>query len=122
VSSPRRHRPPLQVRERSACMCAQGHDCSSFAPGHALHLIHTRLVAATPSEWADAIVESVDAAAGETVLRTLDGRRVVLWSARAPHADAGEPVALHERYRVLARGGRRFNVAVLETATPESAS
>lgn len=118
MSSPHRHRPPLQARERSACMCAHGRACSSFAPGHALHLIHARLVSATPSEWVDAIVESTDAEAGETILRTVDdARRIVVWSANAPGASRGEPVAIHERYRVLAHGQRRLNVAVVDSAS-----
>ena len=44
MSTPHRHLPPLQVRERAACMCVHGESCSSFAPGHALHLIQARLV------------------------------------------------------------------------------
>ena len=72
MSSPQRHNPPVEVRERAACMCDHGDVCSSFAPGHALHLIQSRLASATPSDWADAIVESADAATGVIVVRTLD--------------------------------------------------
>jgi len=113
VSSPHRHNLPLEVQERAACMCDRGDVCSSYAPGHALHLIQSRLAAATPSHWADAIVESTDAASGVIVLRTLDGEDpIAVWSgAGAARAlTSGSPVALHERYHVLAAGRERFNI------------
>ncbi len=113
MSSPHNHLPPLPVRERAACMCVHGESCSSFAPGHALHLIQARLSSATPSEWADAIVESADAASGVVVLRTVaDAHRVELWSGSgaAHEVTAGTPVALHGRYDVLAVGSLRFNI------------
>lgn len=104
---------PLEVSERAACMCDHGDVCSSFAPGHALHLIQARLASATPSDWVDGIVESANAETGEVRVRTLDGDEWALWSARgaALEAPAGSPVALHRRYHVLAVGRVRFNVA-----------
>ncbi|WP_127475500.1 hypothetical protein [Microbacterium sulfonylureivorans] len=113
MSSQHRHIPPLQVRERAECMCDHGDVCSSFAPGHALHLIQSRLASATPSDWADAIVESVDPSSGEIVVRGLeDGAPVALWSGAgaAIVLTPGAPVAVHERYHVLAVGRERFNV------------
>ena len=113
MSSPQRHNPPVEVRERAACMCDHGDVCSSFAPGHALHLIQSRLAAATPSDWADAFVESADASTGVIVVRTFaDSARVALWSAAGAAIDLapGSPVALHERYHVLAVGRERFNI------------
>lgn len=113
MSTPHSHIPPLQVRERAACMCDHGGSCSSFAPGHALHLIQARLAAATPAEWADAIVEESDERSGFVVVRTLaDGTSLVLWNGvgAAATATPGTPVALHERYHVLAVGGARYNV------------
>jgi hypothetical protein len=113
VSSPHRHLPPLQVRERAACMCIHGESCSSFAPGHALHLIQARLSSATPSEWVDAIVESTDADQGVVFVRTLvAGELVELWNGAGAARDAvvGAPVALHSRYDVLAVGSARFNI------------
>jgi methyl coenzyme M reductase subunit C-like uncharacterized protein (methanogenesis marker protein 7) len=94
-------------------MCVHGGACSSYAPGHALHLIQVRLAAATPSEWTDAVVAAVDAARGEIVVQPLSGAAVVVWSAAgaAEHTPVGEPVALHARYDVLWAAGRRFNVA-----------
>ncbi|HET8896605.1 MAG TPA: hypothetical protein VFN04_05000 [Protaetiibacter sp.] len=94
-------------------MCVHGESCSSFAPGHALHLIQARLSSATPSEWVDAIVESTDAENGVVFVRTLvEGERVELWngSGAAREAVAGAPVALHGRYDVLAVGSLRFNI------------
>ncbi|MGP3535110.1 hypothetical protein ACTU3I_09975 [Microbacterium sp. RD1] len=115
MSSPSRRRQPLEVRERETCMCASGGRCTSFARGHALHLIQLRLAAATPSEWIDAVVESADDATGEIALRTLaEGSPLVVWHAAGVELAPGEPVALHRRYAVLsARGGSR-NVAVLD--------
>lgn len=109
------HQPrPFEVRERAACMCRDGGACSSYAPGHALHLIQARIASATPAEWVDAIVERADALAGALVVRDLDGSAHALWngSGAALEAPAGTPVALHRRYGVLAVGGAQFNVAV----------
>ncbi|WP_404432451.1 hypothetical protein LG299_00450 [Microbacterium lacus] len=112
MSSPQTHIPPFSVRERAACMCSVGGSCSSFAPGHALHLIQARLASATPSEWSDAFVESVDRTSGEIVVRTFDGEAIRLWSGAgaAVVVESGAPVALHARYDVLAVGRERFNV------------
>jgi hypothetical protein len=115
VSTPHSHIPPLQVRERAACMCVHGRACSTFAPGHALHLIQSRLASATPSDWVDAIVESAHDD-GTVILRTITAAApLAVWSgAGAAHElAAGTPVALHERYNVLAVGTQRFNVAPL---------
>lgn len=115
MSIPLNPLPPLQVRERSACMCQQGDVCSSFAPGHALHLIQARIASATPAEWIDAIVEQADAASGDLVVRTLDGDAHALWnsSGAALEAAPGTPVALHTRYGVLSVGRTQFNVAAV---------
>ncbi|MCW3494776.1 hypothetical protein [Microbacterium sp. SSM24] len=113
MSSQQRQIPPLEVRESATCMCDHGDACSSFAPGHALHLIQSRLAAATPSEWSDAIVEHADAASGVVLLRTLaDGEPVAVWNGAgaALVLTPGAPVSLHERYHVLAVGRERFNV------------
>lgn len=113
MSSQHRHLPPLTVRERAACMCVHGLSCSSYAPGHALHLIQARLSSATPTEWIDAIVESTDAERGVVLVRTLlTGELVELWNGAGAARDAvaGAPVALHSRYDVLALGAARFNI------------
>jgi hypothetical protein len=112
VSTSRRSIPPLEVRERATCMCEAGEPCSSVAPGHAVHLIQARLASATPSEWVDAIVEQTDAARGVLILRTVEDEvPVLLWNgAGAADLVPGTPVALHDRYHVLADGDRWFNV------------
>ena len=113
MSSPHRRLPPLPVRGASACMCSRGDDCSSFAAGHALHLIQARLASATPSGWVDSMVEAVDHASGDIVLRSIEhGERLHIWSAAgaAGALEPGEPVAVHSRYHVLAAGALRFNV------------
>jgi hypothetical protein len=97
-------------------MCATGGTCSSFAPGHALHLIQARLASATPAEWTDAVVEAASPESGQLTVRTLDaGTIVTLWSASGAAAESpvGAPVALHTRYGVLALGTRRFNCVVV---------
>jgi hypothetical protein len=96
-------------------MCSHGGRCSSFAPGHALHLIQARIASATPAGWADALVESADAVSGDLVVRTLDGEAHALWngSGAALEATPGTPVALHARYGVLAVGRTQFNVAAV---------
>jgi len=93
-------------------MCDHGDACTSFAPGHALHLIQSRLAAATPSEWVDAIVDTADRRSGFLILHTLTGDVIALWNGvgAASRVSVGTPVALHERYHVLAVGSERFNV------------
>ncbi|GLK24253.1 hypothetical protein GCM10017607_15710 [Microbacterium thalassium] len=97
-------------------MCVDGGRCSSYAPGHALHLIQARLSSATPAEWIDGIVVSADAATGEIVVAALvEDRTRTVWSGAgaASALAAGTPVALHGRYDVLAVGTARYNVAPL---------
>lgn len=116
MSTPRNHIPSLAVRERAACMCVHDEACTTFAPGHAIHLIQARLAAATPSEWIDAIVESTDAAHGTVLLRTVaDAAAIEVWNGAGAANDlaAGTPVALHGRYNVLAAGTARYNAARL---------
>lgn len=97
-------------------MCVDGGRCSSYAPGHALHLIQARLASATPTEWIDGIVVSADAATGVVAVTSLlDDRRLEVWSGAgaASAVTPGTPVALHGRYDVLAVGRARFNIAPL---------
>jgi hypothetical protein len=96
-------------------MCRHGDVCSSFAAGHALHLIQARLASATPAEWSDALVTTVDAAAGRITVHTIDGAAHSLWNAGGAALEVvpGTPVALHARYGVLAIGRTQYNVAAL---------
>ncbi|CAN7256076.1 hypothetical protein LJR045_001125 [Microbacterium sp. LjRoot45] len=107
---------PAPVRQDAPCMCAHGGACSSFAPGHAVHLIQARLVSATPAQWEDAIVTTVERSAGRIVLHRLeDGADVELWNG-AGIVDAvvpGSPVAYHPRHHAVHAAGRVFNVAPL---------
>lgn len=116
MSTQRNRLTPVPARQAALCMCAEGAQCSSFAPGHAVHLIQARLVAATPLEWVDAIVERSDVRDGILVLRALnDGAALTVWngSGAAAAVEVGTPVALHARYHVLAVGqGTQFNVAL----------
>lgn len=121
MSSPSRRRPPAEVRERATCMCVHGGACSSFAAGHALHLIQARLAAATPSEWIDAIVDTVDEARGELLLRAIaDGVALRVWHAASTGLAVGDPVALHGRYAVLSTGRGRLNVARVDVTPPST--
>ncbi|MFT4305631.1 MAG: hypothetical protein QM604_01925, partial [Microbacterium sp.] len=85
--------------------------CTSYDAGHALHVVQARLAASTPAEWRDALVVAVD---DETVtLRWVSSGAQTTFANAAGATDVvgvGEPVAVHDRYRVLAVGRRRFNV------------
>ncbi|MDR6867182.1 hypothetical protein J2Y69_001783 [Microbacterium resistens] len=113
MSTPQPRLSPLEVRGGTACMCEHGDVCSSFAPGHALHLIQNRLASATPLGWIDGIVTETDAAAGVVRVTALDGDAHTVWNAGGAALDAvpGTPVALHLRWNVLAIGPLRYNVA-----------
>ncbi|BDZ40492.1 hypothetical protein [Microbacterium suwonense] len=113
MTTPQTRLSPLEVRERAACMCEHGYACSSFAPGHALHLIQARMASATPRGWVDALVAAADPASGIVTLRTLDGDAITVWNAggAALEAVAGTPVALHRDHDVLAIGAVQYNIA-----------
>lgn len=115
MSTPQNRLTPAPVRQDAICMCARGSACSSFAPGHAVHLIQSRLVSATPGEWLDAIVTTADASEGTVLVHTLDGRALALWngSGAAESVEIGTPVAFHERYHALNIGGRLFNALAI---------
>lgn len=106
---------PAEVTERAVCMCTHGRACSSYAPGHRLHLIQARIASATATRWADAIVERIDQASGTIGLRTLDGEAHIVWQAGGALIEAAEgaPVALHLDYDVLAIGRAQYSVAPL---------
>ena len=110
MSTPQNRLTPAPVRQDALCMCAVGGACSSFAPGHAVHLIQARLVSATPAEWVDAIVTRVDGD-GTLTLSTLEGDTLDLWNGAgaATVVRPGAPVAYHPRYHVLHAEGRLFN-------------
>lgn len=113
MTTPRIQFSPVPARQAAACMCDHGDVCSSFAPGHALHLIQARLAAATTAGWTDALVAAVDRAAGTVAVTTLDGAALTLWNAggAALEVEPGQPVAVHTTWDVLAVGSLRYNVA-----------
>ena len=47
-------------------------------------------------------------------IRLLEGEARTVWTAARPAVLPGEPVALHERYGVLAAGRERVNVALID--------
>jgi hypothetical protein len=98
--------------------------CANRGAGHALQPIQARVAAATPGKWVDGIVASVSAdgwvgirlLAGPdapSLLDPADGAGTVwVWN----HDDltgtleAGQPVAVHALYNVLASGRDRISV------------
>lgn len=93
--------------------CAFGGSCDNLGEGHALSFMQRRLASATASKWRDAIVSEVTDD-GFVSLTTVDeGAAIVVWH----HADttallqAGDPVAVHSVYHVLAVGSTWLNVA-----------
>lgn len=113
MTTPRTQLSPVLARQAVACMCDHGDVCSSYAPGHALHLIQARLASATAAGWTDALVSGVDRASGIVRVTTLDGEMLSLWNAggAALEVEPGQPVAVHTRWDVLAIGALRYNVA-----------
>jgi hypothetical protein len=103
------HLPELD--HTAECACETGLMCADNRPGHGLHAVQLTLAAATPSQWRDALVVTAHAD-GWVHAVTLDGASVAWWN----HGDlsrtvaAGDPVAWHPAYNVLAAGDRRFNV------------
>lgn len=94
-----------------ASTCPGELGCAMSAPGHDLHPLQRVVAAATPSSWVDAFVGEV--AGGWVTLHTADGERVVrVWHHQELALTAGEPVALHVTYHVLALGRRWLNVLV----------
>lgn len=93
--------------------CESAAECRSSRPGHGLHLMQERLAITTASKWIDAIVLEVDDHGFATLAEFGGGALHRVW-----HHDgfegalvAGEPVALHGVYGVLARGDERYSVA-----------
>lgn len=98
--------------------------CANRGAGHALQPIQARVAAATPSKWVDGIVASVSAG-GWIGIRLLDTPKkpglldvpddtgtVWVWHHNdlTEHIGAGQPVAVHALYNVLASGGSRISV------------
>src|SRR5689334_16191718 len=110
VATSQNHLTPTPVRQETVCMCMRGGACTSFAPGHAVHLIQARLASAAATDWLDATV-SGRSDDGTITLHTLDGEAIELWNGAGAAAAVrtGDPVALHTRYHALSASGRLFN-------------
>ncbi len=103
------HEPALHA---STCPEELGMGCGTVGAGHGLHAVQRAVAAATPSAWVDAVVAG-QAAGGWTRLHAVeDGRELRVWHHVPLGVDAGEPVALHTTYHVLAAGARWSNVLV----------
>jgi hypothetical protein len=83
---------------------------------NALSFMQRRLAAATPSKWRDAIVAEVTARGDVRLALVDDGLELVVrqHSGYAGAIRAGDPVAVHPVYNVLAIGQNWF--ALLEVA------
>ena len=102
--------PRTRLQNTVETACERGAMCVHDRAGHGLGALQLRLARATPAGWVDAIVASVDEG-GWIELELWSGGSARVWH----HAEAalaeGAPVALHERYGVLADGARRLSVA-----------
>ncbi|MET1044698.1 MAG: hypothetical protein ABWX59_11360 [Microbacteriaceae bacterium] len=89
-----------------------GNACVNQGAGHAMQSIQARVVAATPSKWADGIVRHATSD-GWIAINLLDGGDTVwLWNHEDLTATVtpGQPVALHTLYNALAVGSARVSV------------
>jgi hypothetical protein len=78
-----------------------------------MHPVQRAVVAATPSSWIDAVAGATTADGWTTLYALADGREIQVWHhASIESAGAGQPVALHGTYHVLAAGGVWLNVLV----------
>ncbi len=90
--------------------------CPIDTDGHALSPIRGRLAAATPSRWRDGIIRSATSNGwiGIDLIDVHGSAEVAttwVWN-HAVTASAGQPVALHPLYRVLAIDGARHSVII----------
>lgn len=108
MSAASAHRPIETACALDSGMCAQ-HGQS----GHGLDTMRRRLVAATPRRWVDAIVVG-SRRDGSLTIVTLDGDPIDAWHHEdlSPTLTAGEPVAVHASYGVLAAGGVWRSIAI----------
>ena len=91
--------------------CSDPATCGNFGDGHRTHPIRGRRAGETPWGWRDGVVAS--ASGGRVVVRYLaeDGEVVAEHHRTLPLTD-GDPVRLHEQYRLLAGPDGWFCVAL----------
>lgn len=92
--------------------CAGELGCAMSAAGHDLHPLQRIVASATSSSWVDAFVGEAGPDGWVTVHAADDGRTFRVWHHDPLALAAGEPVALHVTYHVLALGRRWVNVLV----------
>jgi hypothetical protein len=92
--------------------CAGELGCAMADAGHDLHRMQRVVAAATPSSWVDAFVGEVGADGWVTLHAADDELTFRVWHHDALALAAGEPVALHVTYHVLAVGRHWVNVLV----------
>ena len=104
-----------QQQQNVISTCDHGMLCVDDRPGHAMTLLRLRLASSTPRGWVDAVcVEAGEGGWVQLRLWDTDEERWVWHHALlAGSLQAGDPVALHEAYSVLAIGSDRLNVAQL---------
>ncbi|MGO4534411.1 hypothetical protein [Leifsonia sp. 2MCAF36] len=87
-------------------------DCAATAAGHALSPMQVRLASATPSKWVDGVVLSVSKAGWIEVAVLSDDSTLILWNhdGLTDSLQAGDPVAVHSVYDVLAVSDAKYNV------------
>ncbi len=98
-----------------SCVIGEDMACAHVTPGHTLDLMRRRLAAATPSRWQDALVTAVSGGVAELALLE-SGRVLRVWNHEAIGSTvvAGDPVALHGVYGVLAAGDSWVSVRELD--------
>ncbi|GAA4982428.1 hypothetical protein WHI96_12975 [Pseudonocardia tropica] len=75
--------------------------CRSYADGHRMHHIRSRLTGESPWGWRDAIVTGTEGTWLTLDYVTTKGRPRVRHHAQLDTLPPGTPVRLHERFRVL---------------------
>ncbi|NQX25782.1 hypothetical protein HQQ81_00265 [Microbacteriaceae bacterium VKM Ac-2854] len=91
--------------------CERGAMCVHDRAGHGLGALQLRLALATPGGWQDALITEVSDDGWLTLQLWDSSETVRVWHHAAVELTAGTPVALHERYAVLAAGTLKLNVA-----------
>ena len=105
-------------------MDASGHDdrcradlgeCTAYRPGHALHVIHARLIGENPRRWRTVTVSRIEGR--ELLLVDEAGAVVVAWHHRllTDIVAPGDRAAVHDRHNAMAVGGTVLNVRLTGT-------
>jgi hypothetical protein len=86
---------------RTPCTPEDDRPCTSYGPGHHLHVINAKFAGRTPWGWHDGVVTDIHD--GDVVTRYVEsGHRVRVWHhAPLPGLEVGVPVRVHEQYAVL---------------------